>query len=242
MTHGWPSACPHCAPPPGPFDDPSLPASRPAGDLTRPALGASGDGDHRQPGARDIGRFWEKVDRRGFFDCWPWLGVRDHKGYGQFSTGGRAGGMHGAHRFAVQLTGATIPAGMFVLHHCDNPPCVNPAHLYVGTNADNMRDMWARGRAPRQTNPRQFCRNGHAYRDTAVVYADGIRRCLECRRLRHQARRLASSSAVHGVGRQSGVRDGASPEMPDRGKAGVSTVAAVGRSSPRTPTAATSGL
>ena len=53
-----------------------------------------------------------------------------------------------AHRIAWQLTHGAIPKGMFVLHRCDNPPCVNPAHLFIGTQRDNLRDCFAKGRHP----------------------------------------------------------------------------------------------
>lgn len=85
-------------------------------------------------------RFWSKVRVLGPTDCWIWTSVRQSKGYGTFSVGGRAGGMVLAHRFAVSLQ-VEIPEGAHVLHECDNPPCVNPAHLRVGTRSENMRDM-----------------------------------------------------------------------------------------------------
>jgi hypothetical protein len=89
-------------------------------------------------------RFWEKVDRSGGPDvCWPWLGTRDAKGYGHFSLELR---MEKAHRVALRLSGVEVPATLLVCHHCDNPPCCNPAHLFVGTVRDNALDMIAKGR------------------------------------------------------------------------------------------------
>ena len=92
----------------------------------------------------DHQRFWEKVDTSG--DCWEWQAYIDNDGYGTFKIDGR----HvGAHRAAFTLSsGDDIPDGKFVLHHCDNPSCVRPSHLYVGTNADNMRDRASRSRGP----------------------------------------------------------------------------------------------
>jgi len=90
-------------------------------------------------------RFWAKVDKRGATDCWEWRGSKAGKGYGQIWEGGR--NLY-AHRISWELANGPIPAGKFVCHHCDNPSCVNPAHLWIGSNADNMRDMIAKDRAP----------------------------------------------------------------------------------------------
>ena len=81
-------------------------------------------------------RFWELVDQSG--DCWVWMGATDQAGYGRFgSTPHR---MERAHRFAYETEVGPIPPGMFVMHRCDNPPCVRPSHLAVGTALDNNRD------------------------------------------------------------------------------------------------------
>lgn len=80
-------------------------------------------------------------------ECWEWQGRRSAKGYGR--------GPHNepAHRFAYRMLVGRIPNGMLVCHHCDNPPCCNPAHLFVGTHADNMDDMVAKGRQAKHQRP-----------------------------------------------------------------------------------------
>lgn len=91
-------------------------------------------------------RFERHVQRQAENGCWLWLGAANQAGYGQFRIG-RKGPVLLVHRWAFEhFSGTQIPAGKLVLHHCDNPRCVNPAHLYVGTHKDNARDAIVRGR------------------------------------------------------------------------------------------------
>lgn len=92
----------------------------------------------------DKKRFWDKVDTAG--SCWEWAGCIDKDGYGKFSVGYKS---IVAHRFAYSLVSGLIPEGMCVCHHCDNPGCVKPSHLFLGTDADNHKDSVAKGRRAR---------------------------------------------------------------------------------------------
>lgn len=91
----------------------------------------------------DIRRFWTHVDRRTDDECWPWLRSRNSNGYGAFYIN-RV--YFGAHRVAWTATSGPIPPGMHVLHRCDNRPCCNPSHLFLGTQQDNNADMLAKKR------------------------------------------------------------------------------------------------
>lgn len=88
--------------------------------------------------------------------CVPWPGPRNAYGYGRIRLQG--GGEIGAHRVVWEGHYGAIPEGMEVMHACDNPPCVNPLHLRLGTHAENMADMKTKGRA--RTNPRPLAERG----------------------------------------------------------------------------------
>lgn len=88
-------------------------------------------------------RFWSHVKRTD--GCWEWQGRRDEHGYGRTSLGGRLN--RGAHRLAWELERGPVPPDLQVLHHCDNPPCCNPCHLFLGTNHDNAIDRHSKGRS-----------------------------------------------------------------------------------------------
>lgn len=93
-------------------------------------------------------RFWGKVERRGPDECWWWQAAKV-AGYGVLNVGRIRDGtrrMVKAHRVSWQMSIGPIPKGMLVLHRCDNPSCVNPSHLFIGTNRDNVADMRSKGR------------------------------------------------------------------------------------------------
>lgn len=97
-------------------------------------------------GARPIeSRFWENFTVSGIDECWIWRGWKDVHGYGKIYVLEQKKDV-GAHRVAWELAKGPIPDGLFVLHKCDNPPCMNPEHLFLGTHGDNMRDCAKKGR------------------------------------------------------------------------------------------------
>ena len=96
----------------------------------------------RKPTPKD--QLWERLDKSSA--CWTWTGKRYPTGYGRF-------GKHYAHRVAYELAYGPIPEGMHVCHSCDNPPCCNPAHLWIGTPKDNMQDRERKGRGKTKGQP-----------------------------------------------------------------------------------------
>jgi len=86
-------------------------------------------------------RFWKRVDTTG--DCWNWQGFKNADGYGLLRFNG---GKHLAHRLAFLFAFGTVPDGACVLHHCDNPSCCKPGHLWLGNQEDNARDAIQKGR------------------------------------------------------------------------------------------------
>jgi len=77
--------------------------------------------------------------------CWEWIGAKDRDGYGRINVGPDKRSYQ-AHRLAWELTYGPIPEGVFVCHHCDSPGCVNPNHLFLGSNSDNIQDALKKGR------------------------------------------------------------------------------------------------
>jgi len=122
--------------------------------------------------------------------CVEWTGGLDDHGYGRISVNGK--NVY-THRFAWELVNGPIPDGMFICHHCDNPPCCNPDDLFVGTHDDNMADKVAKGRTRNGRELRTHCPDGYPY-DAGNTYltTNGGRACWVCRRVQQAIRSRAS--------------------------------------------------
>lgn len=148
-------------------------------------------------------RFFSRVDRSGGNGaCWPWLGWKGDRGYGRISVNGRL--MRATH-VSLLLQGMAVPPGMLACHHCDNPPCVNPRHLFLGSMSDNILDAVRKGRhRPYMPTKRTHCKRGH---ELSYLDKRGRHYCLVCgaergRRRDHAAerrRRKAARDAAQGA-------------------------------------------
>lgn len=138
----------------------------------------------------------EYMKRRGWKvtvdGCWEWQGNRSIDGYGIVSNHVYGITREGAHRVMYKLHKGPIPEGLVIRHKCDNPPCVNPEHLEVGTALDNINDMLDRGRGPAWT-VRTECRNGHDLIDPAN---DGLRKANG--KIRHYCKKCEAENRARG--------------------------------------------
>jgi hypothetical protein len=101
-------------------------------------------------------RFWSNVEKKGDDECWEWTGGKDGVGYGVLCVNGKR---RGAHRISLWLAGRMeLDDPRYACHSCDNRSCVNPAHLWAGTNSDNIHDAYAKGRMISQTDPSRIAR------------------------------------------------------------------------------------
>lgn len=107
----------------------------------------AGKGPRRLTLDEQIESFWDKVDVGSWDRCWPWMASRDAEGYGQFQFRPTFQNVRWRpHRFSWATVHGPIPEGFHVCHKCDNPPCCNPEHLFLGDDAANVADKVAKGR------------------------------------------------------------------------------------------------
>ena len=127
-------------------------------------------------------RFYKRVPHRPIDGCWVWRGCAPEE-YGRLWDGAK---LERAHRISYALHIGPVPDDMFVLHECDNPPCVNPSHLFLGTAGDNARDRAAKGRNGNSGRPcvswDSLCKRGHPRAEYGRINAQGRMICLECKR------------------------------------------------------------
>lgn len=127
-------------------------------------------------------RFWAKANVLGPDECWLWRASVTSRGYGRFRLHGKS---RGAHCVAWLLDRGPIPPGQLVLHRCDVPLCCNPAHLFLGTQGDNVADMDAKGRRNPSRGPRDPRKPVHKPRAPlarSTVVLDDVRAWLAARR------------------------------------------------------------
>jgi hypothetical protein len=146
-------------------------------------------------------RFWEKVDKNGpthpvlRTQCWLWTAKRLPRGYGEIAINGKDRAR--THRVSWEMHFGAIPERRWVLHRCDNPSCVRPDHLFLGTHLDNMADMRAKGRGTYPNRTKTHCKRGHEYTpENTRIGAKGNRCCITCERAKTRAHYLKNRETV----------------------------------------------
>lgn len=137
-----------------------------------------------------VDRFWAKVNKHGTVirpelgPCWEWTAARFDSGYGMVGLNRKTSYTH---RTSWVIHNGAIPDGLKVLHKCDNPPCVNPTHLFLGSAKDNTDDMNAKNRWVKPNHAKTACKNGHPFTADnlgAFRASQGQRECRTCARER----------------------------------------------------------
>ena len=126
-------------------------------------------------------RFWSRVVKSD--GCWEWTGYKDAQGYGWIGKPGRQAGIVAAHRYSAMLHFGMFDRRLLVCHHCDNPACVRPDHIYLGDHLSNSRDMFGRGRNRNGNDAVTACPSGHDYspENTAIRQRGDGRTYRVCR-------------------------------------------------------------
>lgn len=179
---------------------------------------------HYDPARATERRFWSRVDKNGpvpahrpdLGPCWLWIGSRDPAGYGQVGIGYKN---IRAHRYSFESNVRALLPGELACHHCDNPPCVRPSHLFAGSVGDNTRDAAAKGRLaagdrhPARLHPERMARGE---RNGAALYPERMPRGekvgtskLTWEQVREIRRLLATGIPSRAVGRLFGVNKSA---------------------------------
>ena len=137
-------------------------------------------------------RFWSNVLITDQYECWEWQGCDEpyHGGYARFWYEGQT---YYASRLSWVINHGDVPEGMVVCHSCDNRKCVSPFHLWLGTQAENIRDMVEKGRDV--NSKKRYCRNEHPFNAENTYTLHGHRYCRTCDREKHQRYRQLISDA-----------------------------------------------
>jgi hypothetical protein len=121
-------------------------------------------------------RFFSKIEKKPN-GCWEWQGYRSPEGYGKFKFKGETL----AHRVSFRLHGLPLFSKACILHRCDNPPCVNPNHLFLGTRDTNNKDRATKGRTVIYNSSKIVCKRGHPFNEKNTYYRSGGQRmCRVC--------------------------------------------------------------